>query len=263
MLVCRSGTAEIAATFREGLIDLVQSSGAGDEFRLGRFFVEEGILTPTEIEDVMKRARAADEGAPLSRVLSKPAPDTVREDPSARSTLPLPVAPRQPTDTSPDIVILRPRVLGTQLLDAGKIDESQLKSALLRQSSELLYEVLRWPKGRFDFRPATANERAERAESAKLGLPVATVVMEGFRRVDEWRLLENTLGSFDAVLARDDAAFGSADKEALPKKEKKVLELVDGARTVRQVIAKSHMSSFDACRILVQLMEARVLRPRA
>ena len=286
VLVCRSGTADVVATFRKGLIDLVQSSGAGDEFRLGRYFVEEGILTPAQIDDVMNRPRGADataasdeaEGprsrvtvrndAPASRsnqlgsdpLISVKAPDTERDDPHARTTLPgLPVSSlgSQPSPTDPDP---RRRLLGATLLALGKITESQLRTALTRQSSELLYEVLRWPKGRFDFRAEPASDVVE---SAQLGLPVASVVMEGFRRVDEWRVLERTIGSFDAVLVRDDLALRSIDMGTLPTKEKAVLDAVDGARSVRAIVAASHMSSFDACRVLVQFLEARVLRRRS
>jgi hypothetical protein len=94
-------------------------------------------------------------------------------------------------------------------------------------------------------------------------MPVASAVMEGFRRVDEWRMLERTLGSFDAVLVRDDSAFGTLDVASLPPREKAVLDAVDGERTVRAIVTASHLSSFDACRILVQFLEARVLRRRA
>lgn len=292
VLVCRSGTADVIATFRKGLIDMVQSSGAGDEFRLGRYFVEEGVLTPEQIDDVMKRIRAEssdDVDGPRSRVnvrdlrevsftapppparpsepvISLKSPDTVREDVHARVTMPgLPAS--LPTRTSvvpgsaapptePDV---KRRLLGHGLLAFGKITESQLRTALTRQSSELLYEVLRWPKGRFDFRTEPPGDAVE---SAQLGLPVASVVMEGFRRVDEWRVLERTIGSFDAVLIRDDLALRSIDMGTLPSKEKVVLDAVDGDRTVRAIVAASHMSSFDACRVLVQFLEARVLRRR-
>jgi DNA-binding response OmpR family regulator len=295
VLVCRSGTADVVATFRKGLIDLVQSSGAGDEFRLGRYFVEEGIVTPAQIDDAMKRSRPGDaNGAvvsddaegPSSRVtvrndvptpgptqlgsdpmISVKSPDTEREDPHARVTMPgLPpsmagraslVPGSQPPATDPDP---RRRLLGATLLAFGKITESQLRTALTRQSSELLYEVLRWPTGRFDFRAEPASDVVE---SAQLGLPVASVVMEGFRRVDEWRVLERTIGSFDGVLVRDDLALRSIDMGTLPAKEKAVLDAVDGARSVRAIVAASHMSSFDACRVLVQFLEARVLRRRA
>jgi hypothetical protein len=157
-------------------------------------------------------------------------------------------------------VTSKPRPLGMALLAAGKIVESQLRTALTRQSSELLYEVLRWPKGRFELRREPPSELAE---NARLSMPVASVVMEGFRRVDEWRALERTLGSFDAVLLRDDTAFGRLDVHSLPTREKAVLDAVDGERTVRAIVLASHLSSFDACRILVQFLEARVLRRRS
>lgn len=221
VLVCNQGPtvrpgdptgAEIRATFRSGAIDLVQSTGAGDEFRLGRFFVEAGLLRSEEIDAFLSR----------------------------------PTAERKP--------------LGLALLEAGRVSAQDLRSALARQSSELLYEVIRWPSGRFELRREAPSELAE---NTRLGLPVASVVMEGFRRVDEWRALERTLGSFDTVLWRDDAAFGAFDRASLPAKEALVLDAVDGERTVRAIVRASHQSSFDVCRILVQLLEARVLRRRA
>jgi DNA-binding response OmpR family regulator len=274
VLVCRGPDgARVVATFRGGLIDLVQSSGAGDEFRLGRFFVEEGIVTPADIDEVMKRAGVPDDRTsevPASRILVREGgslvPDTLREDPETRTTIPGPSSPKLPTSTDSAPVIslrelrgIKPRLLGTMLLDAGKITAQELKVALARQSSELLYEVLRWQKGRFDFRRAASSEAVE---SARLGLPVASVVMEGFRRVDEWRILERTLESFDAILIRDEDVLASIDLAELPEKEKKVLDLVDGERSVRAIVAASHMSSFDACRVLVQFLEARMLRRR-
>jgi DNA-binding response OmpR family regulator len=269
VLVCRSGTADVIATFRGGLIDLVQSSGAGDEFRLGRYFVEEGIVSPEQIDEVMTRAH----GAELDDAAESPASYVhLRADPAGGDAEE--EAPVTVVAAAPSAVLLsamaagaspsterepRRRLLGAALLASGKITESQLRRALTRQSSELLYEVLRWPKGRFDFRAEPASAIVE---SAQLGLPVASVVMEGFRRVDEWRLLERTLDSFDAVLVRDDLALRSIDTAALPAKEKVVLEAANGERTVRAIIAASHMSSFDACRVLVQFLEARVLRRR-
>ena len=64
------------------------------------------------------------------------------------------------------------------------------------------------------------------------------------------------------MLWRDDAAFGSFGLASLPAKEVQILDAVDGDRTVRAIVLASHQSSFDVCRILVQLLEARVLRRR-
>jgi hypothetical protein len=51
--------------------------------------------------------------------------------------------------------------------------------------------------------------------------------------------------------------------DRLDKPEKRLLEMVDGERTVREIVGQSHMSSFDACKILFQLIEARLVRRRA
>jgi CheY-like chemotaxis protein len=211
---------EVLITWRNGLVDLVQSRGAGDEFRLGRYFVEEALVTPPEIDAILLRRD------------SEPPPGGK-------------VRPR--------------RLLGDMLLEAQRISEEQLRVALVRQASELIYELLRWQKGRFEFRRQPASAQADRA---KLSLPVASVVMEGFRRVDEWRVLEASLGNFESILQRDPMAIEALGLERLSRAERSVLDTIDGERTLREVIVASHMSSFDACRILAQLLEARVVRRR-
>jgi CheY-like chemotaxis protein len=212
---------EVFITWHNGLVDLVQSRGAGDEFRIGRYLVEEGLVTGPEIDALLQRRD------------SEPPPSG---------------KPR-----------LARKILGDLLIEAGRITEEQLKAALVRQASELIYELLRWQKGRFEFRRQPPTALADRA---RLSLPVASVVMEGFRRVDEWRVLEASLGSFESTLQRDPMAIEALGTERLSRPEKAVLDTIDGERTVREVIAASHMSSFDACRILTQLLEARVVRRR-
>jgi hypothetical protein len=49
----------------------------------------------------------------------------------------------------------------------------------------------------------------------------------------------------------------------MQKSEKLVLDAVDGERTVREIVAAVHMSSFDTCRALVQFLEARLVRRKA
>jgi DNA-binding response OmpR family regulator len=51
--------AEILATFREGTVDLVEARGVSDEFRLGRFLVEDGALTSIQQKARPRRAIAS------------------------------------------------------------------------------------------------------------------------------------------------------------------------------------------------------------
>jgi Domain of unknown function (DUF4388) len=150
--------------------------------------------------------------------------------------------------------------LGLTLVESGKIDETQLRAALLRQSSELIYEVLRWQRGRFELKNRPPQPLAE---NARLALPVASVVIEGFRRVDEWRVIEAKVGRFEEVLVLDPVAIDSMGKDKLGPHENAILDAVDGVRSIREIVPLTHMSSFDACKILFQLMEARLVRRRA
>jgi DNA-binding response OmpR family regulator len=225
VLIVSDGKREVSISMRLGLIDLVQSRGAGSEFRLGRYFVERGLITSQDI-------------------------DTILRD---RSVPPPAGAPREELSNTGR------RLIGDLLVDSGKITRDQLIEALARQSSELVYEVLRWPAGRCEFRKESLPALAQ---SAQLGLPAASVVMEGFRRVDEWRVVEAGLGSFDAVLQADPASVEAMGVDRLTPPERKLLDMIDGERNVREIVEQSHMSSFDACRILFQLLEARIARRR-
>ena len=253
LLISNGHGSEVTVTMRSGLIDLVQSRGAGDEFRLGRYFVEEGLVTPTEIDALLRDVRGSRTGETPSSIVSladAPTPTSDR----------LPSGVPTALSSSGEIAALKQRMLlGDALLHSGLISDDQLKEALARQSSELIYEVLRWPKGWFEFRITVASLLARKA---KLGLPVASVVMEGFRRVDEWRLVEQGLGSFESKLVRDPVAIDALRLDDLARPERIVLEAIDGDRTVREIIAASHMSSFDACRVLLQFLEARIVRRR-
>jgi DNA-binding response OmpR family regulator len=234
LLLVTDGRSEVTMSVRRGLIDLVQARGAGREFRLGRYFIEHGLVTTEDID----------------RLLRDHPPSPARPPPESGSRSAL---PRGEASTGGR------KLIGDLLVDSGRVTREQLRDGLARQSSELVYEVLRWPAGRFEFRleglPALA-------ESAQLALPVASVVMEGFRRVDEWRVVEAGLGSFESVLQPDPVAIQGADLERLTKDERRLLEMIDGTRAVRAVIEQSHMSSFDACKVLYQLLEARLVRRR-
>ena len=149
--------------------------------------------------------------------------------------------------------------LGEQLQRDGVITPDDLERALVRQTSEIIYEMLRWPDGRFRFEPGVL---APQAQGARLGLPVGSLVLERFRRVDEWRVIEQEVRSFDDVLARDEAVIETVGVDRLSREERTVLDAIDGRRTIREVIVAAAMNSFDACKVLYRLLRSKILRRR-
>lgn len=202
--------ASVTISIRQGLIDLVQARNSSDEFKLGRYFIERGLVTRERLEALLR-------------------------------------------------VKMPQTLLGQVLVEAGVATNDDLIAVLERQSSELIYEVLRWPYGRFSF---TREPFRPEVEQARLGLTVSALVLEGFRRVDEWRLMEGTI-NFDQVVVVDQVALDGVGSGKLTRIEELVLGAVNGSRTVNEVIKESAVGSFDAIKTIYQFLQSRVLRTRA
>jgi DNA-binding response OmpR family regulator len=153
-----------------------------------------------------------------------------------------------------------PRLIGQQLVKLGYLAEGDLKICLVRQSSELIYEILRWRHGRFRF--AAGAELPPHVIDAALGLDVEAVLMEGYRRVDEWHLIEHAIDNFDIVFLRNEDSVAQMGRGRLTREELAVLELVNGKNTVKEIIRKSRMGSFEVSKMLYRLLSIKLVRRR-
>lgn len=152
------------------------------------------------------------------------------------------------------------KLLGAQLVKLGYISEIELKQAIGKQTSELIYEILRWNFGRFAFR--ATRDLPPVAVDAALGLEVEGILMEGFRRVDEWHLIEREVENFDLVFLRNEDAVAQMGRGRLTREELAVLELVNGKNTVKDIIRQSRMGSFDVSKMLYRLLSIKLIRRR-
>jgi len=166
-------------------------------------------------------------------------------------------------DTLENVLERRPlpgRLIGETLVQLDRVNPEQVRRALTRQTSELVYEVVRWKAGRFSF---TVGEEHAIAAKSRLGLETSSLVMEGFRRVDEWRLIEGSF-DFDEILYPDLLAIERLDGDAnLTGKERAVLDAIDGERTIREILAQIPGSSFELCKIVYQFLNSRLVRRKA
>ncbi|MDI1443093.1 DUF4388 domain-containing protein [Polyangium sp. 6x1] len=200
----------ITISMRQGQIDFVQSRGATEEYRLGRYFLEKGALSRDQLDALLADLRGTN------------------------------------------------KLLGEEVVARGIVTREELVDILTKQSSELIFDMLRWPYGRFSF---TKEPFRPEADMAKLTLGVSALVLEGFRRVDEWRLMEGTI-HFDQVPVIDQFALEGLSPGQLARPERLVLDAVNGQRTVSEVVKESTVGSFDAVKIIYQFLQSRVLRTR-
>lgn len=150
----------------------------------------------------------------------------------------------------------KPR-LGEMLIEKGLLTTRELTEGMRQQSLALVYELLRWDNGTFSFvqkaEPNNANEFT-------LGLVVDQLLMEGLRRIDEWRIIEREVNNFDEVFLREEERMAAMGPGKLLREEIAVAELLNGRNTVKDVIFQSHMGSFDVCRVLYRLLKSKLVR---
>jgi DNA-binding response OmpR family regulator len=151
-------------------------------------------------------------------------------------------------------------LLGADLVARGLCTPAGLRTAMGLQTAALVYEGLRWGAGRFRFR--AAGELPLLAQEAALGLAVDALIMEGLRRVDEWRLIEREIGDFEMVFVRNEEKLSSFGRGKLLRDEVAVLEFVNGKNSVKDIIVLSKMGSFDVTKMLYRLLRNKLIRRR-
>lgn len=219
ILQVRRENAHAEIYFREGTIQFASGEGLGDDFLLGRYVLELGLMTREGFDHFLAMRTDQSEAAPPDR-----------------------------------------RLIGQQLIDGNYLSAEDLRQALGRQTSERIYEVLRWRSGRFSFR-AVLN-LGQLAEKSALGLRVDALLLEGFRRLDEWHLVEHTIEDLEAVFLPNESATATLAACQLEHAEAQVLTLVDGHNTVRDIARQTRLSNFEVCKVLYRLLSIKLIRRR-
>lgn len=156
----------------------------------------------------------------------------------------------------------KPPLFGADLVARGLLGEAGLTRAMIRQTSELAYETLRWTGGTFAFRRLAPDELPDLARRAALEISLDRLLLEGFRRVDEWRVIEREIDSFAEVFVRDEHKIEALPRGTFTREELAVMEAVNGRNTVREIVRSLRLGSFDVSRVLFRLLRAKLIRRR-
>jgi CheY-like chemotaxis protein len=151
-------------------------------------------------------------------------------------------------------------LFGADLVARGLLSREALGQAMARQTRELAYETLRWSTGFFQFRPAA--ELPPLAREAGLQLNVDRMLLEGYRRVDEWRIIEREISSFDEVFVRNEDKIAALPRGTFTRDELAVLEQVDGRQNLREIVRKLRIGSFDVSKMFFRFRRSRLVRRR-
>lgn len=169
--------------------------------------------------------------------------------------------------------------LGDVLVSQGVVTAEKFRAMVQLQTSETLFKLFTWKAGTYEFEQKDVD-----AEDAQSALRAESVLMEGFRRVDEWPGVRKRIPSLQmtfeklkelppAQLAKDqfddalDSAFqeqkksGSKnDSPTVGDNERLVFEHIASGRTVARLIELSMLGEFETAKALSNLLNDGYVR---
>ena len=149
------------------------------------------------------------------------------------------------------------RRIGEMLVHLGLIAAADLAAELRRQVEETVYTLFAWTSGTFSFEVAVSPD----VPDVPLRLNPEGLLLEGARRVDEWSVIAKKITTVDAVYAFEGEPRIHAEENAqLVESERRVLPLINGVNTVRDIVDGTGLSEFEVCRVLFGLISAGRLR---
>jgi len=146
------------------------------------------------------------------------------------------------------------QLLGRILVSRQLITEAEIRRIVQLKVEESIYDAFLWEVGNFEFHDGAPPPQ----KSVLLQLDVTGVVLEGARRVDEWKRIKKVLKGGDAVTD----AISEAIAEMLPlaAEDAALLSRLDGSKTVDQLVIEMRATDFKINKLLFDLHEKGMVR---
>lgn len=142
---------------------------------------------------------------------------------------------------------------GHVAVQTGILTDPQLRDYLKVQVSEIVYDAFVWEGGTFAF----TQETSLPAHAVTISIDLGNLIMEGARRIEEWeqclKLLPDQNTIFRVVATPRD------EKITLTAEEWKILFMINGQRTIKELCEDSEDDPFQVYRLLYGLRANKLI----
>ena len=147
--------------------------------------------------------------------------------------------------------------LGKILVDKGYISIDTLKKYNTKQVEAILYNLLFWKKGRFEYNDAKLNLKGMIVTQ----LNPMKLILEASRRIDELSVLKEFIPS-DNLVFQMSGKVQSKEEIKLNANEWRILSLIDGTRSVRQIRKQSTYDEFAVYKIFFSMISSGLIEQK-
>src|SRR5438552_12554735 len=145
--------------------------------------------------------------------------------------------------------------LGDVLWARSFVDAARLSQFMRLQTTETLYRLFRWKSGTYEF----SQEDVDKSLSGFEPIRAEAILLEGFRRMDEWPAVRKKIpwndATFELTKGLDSPPDGDGGGGTPVENHRLVYDLAAQGRTAEKIADVSLLGEFEALKALVELQE--------
>ena len=141
------------------------------------------------------------------------------------------------------------QLLGRILINRQLVTEAEIRRIVQLKVEESIFDTFLWNVGSFEFHDGAASHQ----KSMLLSLDVTGIVLEGARRLDDWKRIRRVIKGGDAVLSAISEAI--AERLPLAPEDADILARLDGNKRVDQLVIDMRMPEYKINKLLFDLHE--------
>jgi hypothetical protein len=147
------------------------------------------------------------------------------------------------------------------LVSNGMVTKEDLTAAMRLLIVDTIYGLFKWRGGSFRFETKPVSYDHEFVEPMNSEF----LLLDVLRMVDEWPMIAERLPSFDIVLQKTDpmatldALVGTPWEKNRTFQMDVIYDLIDGQRSIREIIELAFVEEFETCKSLILLMDAGLI----
>ncbi len=146
--------------------------------------------------------------------------------------------------------------LGQILIEMGALSKEEIKAGVITQVREIIDSLFNESQGEYIF----LEQEQLPKEVITLEINTPELIIAGVQRISDWSLILQTLTGIDTILEPSANAEQKRIAVPLSEEEKKILQRVDGERSIADICAVVNGNDFETCRTLMAFLCANLIR---
>ena len=147
---------------------------------------------------------------------------------------------------------------GAVLVELGYLKPEDLVWAVRRQVEEIILSLFQWKDGKFTFFDGPVFSDS----AIRLKLSAANLIYRGIKRISDSECIRKAMPPADTIPAYSRDPLYLFQDISLDKNDQDILSLMDGSRTIKEILSASPLDNFQTTKTIYALISTRMIELR-